>query len=73
MRWLTHGGIPVLGFGALFRHALARARQDPGSWVRCPFRGSLLVGAPRLRLLISGGVVDVEEEEVFELELDELN
>ena len=43
MRWLAHGGIPVLGFGAL--------------------RGSLLVGAPRFRLLVSGGVVDFEEVE----------
>ena len=50
--------------------ALARARQNPGSRVRCPSRGSLLVGAPRFRPLISGGVADFEE--VFELDLDSL-
>ena len=49
---------------------LARTRQNPGSRIRCPSRGSLLVGAPHFHPLISGGLVDVEE--VLELELDDL-
>ena len=49
---------------------LARARQNPGSRVRCPLVAPCWSVPHVVYPLISGGLVDVEE--VFELELDDL-